>query len=88
MKHMPIKKFMEDQKLFKRFKKIASRKAKRRGPVEDINRSLDVVDVVLADARDFNLDAEVVTWALKYMKENPHITISDAIIFGYEEWIK
>lgn len=85
---MPILRLIEDRKLFAKFKKIASRKARRRGPIEDINRSLDVVEAVLLDARDFNLEAEVVTWALKYMKEHPEITISDAIMLGYDEWLK
>ena len=85
---MPILRLIEDRKLFSKFKKIASRKARRRGPVEDINRSLAVVEAVLHDARDFSLEAEVVTWALKYMKEHPEITISDAIMLGYDEWLK
>lgn len=88
MKQMPILRLMEDRKLFAKFKKIAARKAKRRGPVEDINRSLAVVDAVLHDARDFSLEVEVVTWALKYMKENPELTISDAMVLGYEKWLK
>lgn len=57
-------------------------------PVEDIHRSLDIVQYILDEAADFNLQAEVVTWSLKFMKENPHADISDAIEAGYNEWIK
>jgi hypothetical protein len=55
-------------------------------PVEDIHRSLDIVEHVLRDARDLKIETEVVTWALKHMKENPKLDISDAIQLGYEEW--
>ncbi len=54
--------------------------------VEDIHRSLDVVEHVLRDAHDLKVETLVVTWALKRMKENPALNISDAIILGYEEW--
>jgi hypothetical protein len=55
-------------------------------PVEDVHRSLDVVERVLRDAHDLKVETLVVTWALKRMKENPKLTISDAITLGYEEW--
>ena len=43
---------------------------------------------ILNQAKEFNLEAEVVVWALKYMKENPRLTINEAITLGYNEWIK
>ena len=75
-----------EQRLFNQLKKITAKRRSR--PVEDIHRSMDIVEHVLRDAEDFGLTAEVVTWALKYMKENPRLDISDAIVLGYEEWVK
>ena len=56
--------------------------------MEDIHRSLDIVEYVLRDARDLKVETQVVTWALKCMKENPQLDISDAIQMGYEECIR
>jgi hypothetical protein len=75
---------MKDTKLYK--KAIALLTKPKPRPVEDIHRSLDVVEHVLRDAHDLKVETLVVTWALKHMKENPKLTISDAIILGYEEW--
>lgn len=74
-----------EQKLFAKLKQLSR---KRRRSVEDIHRSLDIVEHVLHEADDYKLTAEVVTWALKYMKENPQLDISDAIVLGLEEWVK
>ena len=75
---------MKDTKLYK--KAIALLTKPKPRPVEDIHRSLDIVEHVLRDARDLKVETEVVTWALKRMKENPKLSISDAIQMGYEEW--
>lgn len=75
---------MKDTKLYK--KAIALLTKPKPRPVEDIHRSLDIVEHVLRDARDLKVETEVVTWALKRMKENPKLRISDAIQMGYEEW--
>lgn len=75
---------MKDTKLYK--KAIALLTKPKSRPVEDIHRSLDIVEHVLRDARDLKVETEVVTWALKRMKENPKLNISDAIQMGYEEW--
>jgi hypothetical protein len=56
--------------------------------VEDIHRSIAVVDLILFDSKDLGIQTEVVTWALKYMKQYPTQDISDAIISAYEEWGK
>lgn len=58
------------------------------GPVEDIHRSLDVVEHVLHEARDLGCETYVVTYALKAMKENPKLQISDAIVMAIEGWLK
>ena len=49
---------------------------------------MDAVAMALEQSREEGLDAEVVTWALRYMKENPSLTISEAIAMGFYEWIK
>lgn len=48
----------------------------------------DAVSFALANAYQMSLEVEVVTWALKYMKENPNLTIDEAITMGYYEWVK
>jgi len=48
----------------------------------------DTVSMALANAYQMSLEVEVVTWALKYMKENPSLTIDEAITMAYFEWIK
>ena len=42
----------------------------------------------LNTAIDLGVDVEVVTWALKAMKDNPELRISDAMTIGYSEWVK
>jgi hypothetical protein len=56
--------------------------------VEDIHRSIAVVDLILFDSKDLGIQTEVVTWALKYMKQDPALDISDAIIVAYDNWAK
>ncbi len=75
---------MKDTKLYKKAIALLTKPNPR--PVEDIHRSLDVVEHVLRDAHDLKVETLVVTRALKRMKENPALNISDAIILGYEEW--
>lgn len=48
----------------------------------------EAVRNVLKDASEYGLEIEVVIFALKYMKENPRLTVKEAIFLGYEEWIK
>jgi hypothetical protein len=46
------------------------------------------INTVLQDAEQYNQQVEVVYYALKYMKENPKLTITEAIMLGHDEWIK
>ena len=68
--------------------KTFSKKYFEIGPVEDIHRSMDVVTYVLHEADDYGITVEVVTYALKMMKENPKMQISDAIVNSINEWVK
>jgi hypothetical protein len=77
--------FIEDKEFFDRIKHILLRRRKK--SIECIHQSIDVVTYYLNDAHDFGLASEVVAYALKYMKENPKLDISEAMAMGYEEWL-
>jgi hypothetical protein len=49
---------------------------------------MSIIFETLTQAKQHNIETEVVTWALKYMKDNPQLSIAEAIIEGYNEWIK
>lgn len=49
---------------------------------------LEKIAMYLQDAQKYGLQAEVVYFAIKYMKENPEKSIDDAIAYGYYEWCK
>lgn len=75
-----------EQRLFAKLKEVTYKR--RRNPAEDIHRSRDIVEHILHEADDLNITVNVVTWAIKFMKENPRLDISDAIVLAYEEWTK
>ncbi len=57
----------------------------------NVGKDLQVVSEIIQiidEQGHYPLLPEVVTWALKHMKEDPSITISEAIVAGYKEWIK
>lgn len=56
--------------------------------LEEKDDDLEIVSLALANAEQMGLSTEVVTWALKYMKENPSLTIGQAITMGYLEVTK
>lgn len=78
---------LEDIRLYKKVKNVLSKK-QAVDPVEDIYRSIAIVESVLHDARDLKIETQVVTWALNLMKQDPSINISDAMIMSYETWVK
>ena len=60
-------------------------------PAYNIGKDLQVVSNIVEKINaegHYPLLPEVITWALKYMKEEPSLSISDAIIYGYNEWVK
>ena len=87
MKSFPIYISKKEKKLIDKIKRLSLKKMSNR-PVEEISRSLDIVEHIIREANDFGVTTKVVTWALKSMKENPKQDISDAIIAGYDEWLK
>jgi hypothetical protein len=55
---------------------------------EETIKELSYVDHLLKLAEVHNLEAEVVVFALKSMKEDPLLSIEEAMALGYEEWVK
>lgn len=53
-----------------------------------VAQEVKYVGEVLEDATKHGLQAEVVRWALDYMKSDPTISIAEAMNYGYDEWIK
>jgi hypothetical protein len=86
MKTFPVTS-TDDKKLFQKVKSLLGKK-RVVDPVEDIHRSIAIVDLILVDSKDLGIQTKVVTWALKYMKQDPTQDISDAIIAAYEKWGK
>ena len=54
----------------------------------DILEELNVAESAIRQAFDDGLAAEVLVFAIKAMKENPNLSITEAIYIGYDEWIK
>jgi hypothetical protein len=53
---------------------------------EQIEDTIDIVDSVLAIADKHRLEVEVMTYALMFLKENPELSIEEALNFALEEW--
>jgi len=49
---------------------------------------MSLIRSFLKDARDSGLETEVVMWAIKAMKEDSGISISEAMARGFYEWVK
>ena len=49
---------------------------------------LNAIHFYLHEAHQHGLQAEVVTYALKFMKDDPTLTVQAAIALGASEWIK
>jgi len=52
------------------------------------DEDVKTVKEALFHATEFKLEVEVISYALKYMKENPSLTVGEAITLGYFEWVK
>lgn len=49
---------------------------------------MNAILLCLKGSRKYQLEVEVVYTAMKYLQNNPNISIEDAIHNGFEEWIK
>lgn len=48
----------------------------------------EAVDTAIKSADEYGMQLEVIIWALRAMKENPLLTIEEAIQIGHDEWVK
>jgi hypothetical protein len=55
---------------------------------DNFSVEMSIIGEYLNSAIDESLDVEVVTWALQAIKNDPNLSISDAMARGYYEWIK
>jgi len=53
-----------------------------------MDNEIDIVAESLELARERGLEAEVVTWALRTIKEDPSLEIEHAIKIALAEWVK
>ena len=58
------------------------------GRIKITEDDLQSVEFYLTEAYNRGLSVEVVTWALKFMKENSSISIQEAMALASSEWIK
>jgi len=59
----------------------------------DMGESPTVISVkkcheILDAAKEHGLEVEVVVWALEYMQSNPGLLPEEALMMGFDEWIK
>ena len=55
---------------------------------ENITTDLELTSLLLTHASEHGLDVEVVISALKAMKDDPNLTLQEAMHVGFFEWIK
>ena len=55
---------------------------------EDISDEYNWIQSLLKDAAKYELEVEVVQFALKAMKDDPRLTPAMAFRYGYLEWVK
>ena len=56
--------------------------------METIQEELESIANALKESSKYNLEIEVVAWALQAMKEDNNLSISEAINIGFNEWVK
>lgn len=47
-----------------------------------------IINQMLKEAKDWGLEIETIMFALKAIKENPDLSVVEAITIGYNEFIK
>lgn len=59
------------------------------GPVqENMYEVMEYTEYTLGIAKEYKMEIEVVVWALKYMKDDPSLSIKQAIAYSFNDWIK
>jgi len=54
----------------------------------EFTEQISAVNYYLLRSAEYGLQSEVVAYALKFMKENPDLSIRMAMEYAYNEWIK
>lgn len=54
----------------------------------NLPEELSIVNGFLLEATEHGLQAEVVYWALKAMKEDPELSVASAMYDGLIQWVK
>jgi hypothetical protein len=55
---------------------------------ENIYDVMKYVKYTLEEAKECHMETEIVVWALKYMKDDPTLTIKQAMAYSFNDWIK
>ena len=56
--------------------------------MEDLVKHIDDVKTTMDVASEYNLQVEVMTYALLRLKEDNNLSIEDALAMGLNEWVK
>ena len=56
--------------------------------MEETQEELDQIDVLLAEAKKYGLEWEVINSAIQYLRESKDQSVAAAFKYGYNEWIK
>lgn len=56
--------------------------------MENKEQQLDTCSQLLKTSEEYGLTTEVVIDALSAMKANPKLEISEALQYGFDEWVK
>ncbi len=51
-------------------------------------KGLKAVREVLEESKKYNLEAEVIYFAIKYMQRDPKLTVSECVQMAMDEWVK
>lgn len=62
--------------------------ARHKDPPEDTATTVQTIRFYLENAAEQGLQAEVVAFALRYMKEDSSLKINEAMSLGFHEWMK
>lgn len=55
---------------------------------ETIKEQMDAVLYSMVCAKAYGLEIEVITFAMRYLKDNPDKGVKEALSYGLNEWIK
>lgn len=56
--------------------------------IPGLGDQMDLIRELLASAKEYGLEVEVITWALKAMQQDPEQQPYEAFAAGYDEWVK